>query len=123
MPVSLEILPGPGSFQVLHPRAGETAAFPLAGVRGEGEAYALITHSPGPGGKGDLLFFLSNDTFARQGAVRAFVDPEFVRTLAGKMRNGTGAIPRYFQVMLRIKLKGGVTTEINYLMHRELSRR
>ena len=123
MPVALEILPEPDAFRVLHPRAGEPATFPKAGVQGDGEAYALVTHSPGPGGKGNLVSFMSNDTFGRLGAVQAFIDPEFAHTLVRKMGNGAGVIPPFYQVMLRIKLKGGVTTDISYVLHRELVKR
>jgi hypothetical protein len=31
-----------------------------------------------------------------------------------------GRIPQYFQVLLRVKYKGGVPTETSYLLHREL---
>ena len=123
MPVALEILPEPDAFRVLHPKGGEAGTFPKAGVQGDGEAYALVTHSPGPGGKGNLVSFMSNDTFGRLGAVQAFIDPDFAHTLVEKMRNGSGAIPQFYQVMLRIKLKGGVTTDISYVLHRELVKR
>ena len=39
------------------------------------------------------------------------------------MRDASGHIPQYFQVLLKVKYKGGVPTETAYLLHRELRRR
>jgi hypothetical protein len=39
------------------------------------------------------------------------------------MRGSSARIPQYFQVLLKVKYKGGVPTETSYLLHRELRRR
>ena len=39
------------------------------------------------------------------------------------MRNSSGNIARYFQVLLEVKYKGGVPTETTFLLFRELRRR
>src|SRR5262249_32620482 len=44
----------------------------------------------------------------RVGAIDAFTDREFARTLVAKM----GRIPRYYQVLLQVKYKGGVPTRV-----------
>jgi len=47
------------------------------------------------------------------------VDAAFAKALVAHMR----PMPRYFQVLLRVKYKGGVPTETSYLLHREIRRR
>jgi hypothetical protein len=83
----------------------------------------LVTHTTGPVGNTDVVTFASNSTFGRAGAIQAFTDPGFAKTLVPKMRGVSRHIPRYFQVLLRVKYKGGVPTETAYLLHRELQRR
>jgi hypothetical protein len=68
------------------------------------------------------MTFASNSTFGRVGAIDAFTDVGFTKTLAARMRGASGHIPQYFQVLLKVKYKGGVPTETSYLLHRELHR-
>lgn len=124
LPVSLEITEGVDGFQVLHPQRGEPSLFKFRDPPGflaeDGEACVLITHAPGPVGNTDVMTFASNSTFGRVGAIDAFTDPAFARTLVARMQ---GRIPQYFQVLLKVKYKGGVPTETSYLLHREIHRR
>ena len=83
----------------------------------------LITHAAGPVGNTDVVTFASNSTFGRVGAIDAFTDAGFAKTLVARMRGISGHIPQYFQVLLKVKYKGGVPTETSYLLHRELRRR
>ncbi len=127
MPVSLEITEATDGFHVVHPRAGEQALFPYrdqaAFFSEDGRASVLVTHAPGPAGNTDVMIFASNSTFGRMGAVDAFTDPVFGKTLTAKLRDGSGKLPRYFQVLLMVSYKGGVPTETSYVLHRELRRR
>jgi hypothetical protein len=124
LPASLEITETPDGFQVVHPRPGEPALYnfrePAGFLAEDGDARVLVTHTAGPVGNTDVLTFASNSTFGRAGAVSAFTDPGFAELLTGKMRNSAGKIPHYFQVLLEVKYKGGVPTETNYLLSREL---
>ena len=126
LPVTLEITEVPEGFRNLHPLPGEPELFKYRTPEGffeeDGEACVLITRMPGPEGNSDVETFAANSTFGRLGAVKAFTDPAFVRTLTQKMRAGSGHLPRYFQVMLKVRYKGGVPTETSYLLHRELRR-
>ena len=126
MPVSLEVVETPDGFHNVHPKPGEATVFKYREPEGffaeDGEACVLITFTPGPEGNTDLATFAGNSTFGRLGAVKAFTDPAFVKTLVPKMRTPTGRIPQYFQVLLKVKYKGGVPTETTYLLHRELKR-
>jgi hypothetical protein len=127
LPASLEIIEGASGFQVVHPQPGEPSLYSFRDPPGffseDGEACVLITRAAGPGGNTDVMTFASNNTFGRMGAVSAFTEVGFTRSLANRMRGPTGQIPQYFQVLLRVKYKGGVPTETVYLLHREIYRR
>ena len=123
MPVSLEVTETADGFRVEHPRAGEQSLYkyrdPVGFLAEDGEACVLVTRTAGPEGNTSLVTFAGNSTFGRVGAVNAFTDAAFVHTLVQRM----GRIPQYFQVLLRVRYKGGVPTETTYLLHRELHRR
>jgi len=127
LPVPLEITEVADGFLVVHPRSGELSLFKFRDPPGffaeDGEACVLITHTAGPVGNTDVMTFASNSTFGRVGAIDAFTDPGFTKTLVARMRGASGHIPQYFQVLLKVKYKGGVPTETTYLLHRELRRR
>lgn len=127
LPISLEITEGPNGFQVVHPQNGERPLYEFRDPPGffneDGEARVLITRAPGPGGNTDVMTFASNSTFGRLGAVSAFTEAAFAEKLAARMRGSKGHIPKYFQVLLRVKYKGGVPTETSYVLHREIGRR
>jgi hypothetical protein len=127
LPVPLEITEVADGFLVVHPRSGEPSLFKFRDPPGffaeDGEACVLITHTAGPVGNTDVMTFASNSTFGRVGAIDAFTDIGFTKTLVARMRDASGHIPQYFQVLLKVKYKGGVPTETSYLLHRELRRR
>ncbi len=127
LPATLEITEGTDGFQVAHPQPGEPSHFKFRDPPGflseDGEACVLITHAPGPVGSTDVMTVASNSTFGRVGAVDAFTDAAFARTLVTRLRDPKGKIPQYFQVLLKVKYKGGVPTETTYLLHREIHRR
>jgi hypothetical protein len=127
LPASLEITETADGFRVVHPQPGEPSLYKFRDPPGflaeDGEACVLVTHTAGPVGNTDVVTFASNSTFGRAGAVNAFTDAGFARTLVARMRGASGRIPRYFQVLLEVKYKGGVPTETSYLLYRELQRR
>jgi hypothetical protein len=107
----------------LRPRAGEPAFIPDVTVKdGEVEAtHALISHLAGPHGVGEVLYLSSNHISGVMGAVQAFTDPGLARTLVAKMRVHNGAVPRYYQVVLKVNSMDDMPLEITYVMHRELA--
>jgi hypothetical protein len=127
LPASLEVTETPDGFLVVHPQPGESSLYKFRDPPGflseDGEACVLVTHTAGPVGNTDVVTFASNSTFGRAGAINAFTDAGFARTLVAKMRGASGHIPRYFQVLLEVKYKGGVPTETSYVLYRELRRR
>ncbi len=127
LPVPLEITEVADGFLVVHPQPGEPSLFKFRDPPGffaeDGEACVLITHTAGPVGNTDVMTFAGNSTFGRIGAIDAFTDRGFTKMLVARMRDASGHIPQYFQVLLKVKYKGGVPTETSYLLHRELRRR
>jgi hypothetical protein len=123
MPVDLPLRGGFGGVQNLKPLPGEPAFLAnhmQYGATDDGEAFALISHVPGPGGQGDIETFTSDSTPGRVAAVQWFTNPMGAKVVAGKLRKPSGQIPRYYQLALKVKFKDGVPTETSYVMHREL---
>lgn len=87
----------------------------------EGVAYALVTHVPGPLGANDVESFTSSRAAGYVAAVRSFTDPAFVRDLVRKLKAAAGGrMPRYYQVLLKVKFTAEEPTEITYVLAREL---
>ncbi len=130
--VDQEILLEPDGIRNLHPRPGEPAFVPEGpgerdgpGARRGGEdsmdTYSLISRVPGLRGKGEILSLSGNQISSVMAGAQALTDPSVAKMLVSKMRNPDGAIPRYFQVVLRVRSMDGVPTEISYMFHRELT--
>jgi hypothetical protein len=60
-------------------------------------------------------------TPSRLGAVQWFTDAAHASELVGKMKNAAGQMPRYYQVLLRVKFKDSVPTQTSYVLHHDLS--
>jgi hypothetical protein len=130
LPVELDIAIEEAGIKVLHPQSGEPtyledrypsiSALETRNVPDDGELYALITHTPGPVGSGDILSFSANHSPGTLAAVQSFTNPDLARTIAGKLRLANGDLPRFYQIVLKVKYKDAVPTEVSYLMHHEL---
>jgi hypothetical protein len=126
----LDITLDESGIHVLHPRPGESAylqdhypgpaAVQSFSEPDDGEVHALITHTPGPLGSGDIQSFSSNHGPGTLAAVQWFTNPNLAHILIDKLRKPNGEIPRYYQIVLKVKYKDSVPTEISYLLHREL---
>jgi hypothetical protein len=106
----------------LNPRPGEPALLTDRNPANSGdtaESYALISHFPGLNGNGELLYFSGNKIPAVMGAVQAFTDSAFARTLVTKMKTG-GNLPHYYQVVLKIRSMDEMPIDIAYIFHRDL---
>jgi hypothetical protein len=57
---------------------------------------------------------------ARLGAVEAFTEPQYAKSLLQKLQAASGKTPRFFQVVLKVKYKNGLPTDIQYMTHHEL---
>jgi hypothetical protein len=113
----------PPGIRNLHPRLGEPSFFadqPPGGAPDDGEVYALISDVPGPLGSTDLISFTSNRTWGRQGAVQSFTDPALARIMVNKLRKPSGELPRFYQIVVKVKFTDGLPTDIAYVLHRDL---
>jgi hypothetical protein len=112
-----------GGIKNAHPGPGEQEFYPeqLQDASESGELYAIVTHVPGPSGTGDVTSFTSMRTPSRLGAVQWFTDSAHAGELVGRMKNPSGQMPRYYQVLLHVKFKDSVPTETSYVLHHDLS--
>ncbi len=114
----------PQGIRNLHPRAGEPTLIAdqaSQNSKSTDESYALITHAPGLSGKGDVLYFSGNHVSSVTAGVEAFTDPTLAKTLVIELRKPDGSLPRFYQVVLKVKSMDEMPLEISYVMHRELS--
>jgi hypothetical protein len=118
-----QIVLEPGGVRVLNPRPGEPAFLadkPPLDPQDLGESYALISHVPGLYGTGEVLYLSGNRIASIMAGVTAFTDPVLARTLVTKMKAATGMVPRYYQIVVKVKSMDEMPVEISYVLHREL---
>jgi hypothetical protein len=123
MPVHPQLVPDLNGIQDLHPNPGDPKAFVdnyETAPSEQGEVYALATHLPGPIGTGDIESFISNRAAGYVAAVQWFTDPHFATVLVSKLRKSSGEMPRYYQVLLKVRFKDDVPTETSFVLAREL---
>jgi len=84
------------------------------------ESYALISRVPGLFGNGEVLYLSGNRISSITGEVQAFTDATFAKTLVSKMKKPDGSVPRYYQLVLKVRSMDAMPIEVNYVLHREL---
>ena len=107
----------PNGIRNLNPRQGEPAFLPDR----TDETHTLISHVPGLYGNGEILYLSGNQISSVMAAVQALTDPALAHTLVEKMKTAGGTIPRYYQVVLKVKSMDDMPVDISYMFHRELS--
>jgi hypothetical protein len=85
------------------------------------ESFALISRVPGLYGNGQVLYLSGNRVGSITGGVQAFTDPEFARTLVAKMKTASGEVPRYYQVVLKVRSMDDMPIDISYVLHRAIA--
>jgi len=104
----------------LNPRTGEPSVFTNAGSPATGVTYALVSLMPGPEGNTSVMDFFARDGAAMTGALGWFVDPATAKSLVSKLRGRTGQVPKYYQLLLKVRSQDRVPLETSYVLHREL---
>jgi len=107
----------------MNPAPGEPELFadkPSHDPQDTEESYALISRVPGLYGNGEVLYLSGNRISSITGEVQAFTDAMFAKTLVSKMKKADGSLPRYYQVVLRVKSMDSMPIEVSYVLHREL---
>jgi len=114
----------PTGIRNLSPRQGESAFIPDHPAEGgaeSGESYALISRVPAMNGPGAILMLSGNQISSVMGGVQAFTNPALAQMLVSRLKTASGSMPKYFQVVLRVKAMDDVPVKIAYLFHRELA--
>ena len=132
LPVRLDLVLSEDGVRDVNAKANEPALFadnypsidahPLS-VSDDGEVYALVSRMPGPLGSGYVMSFSSNHSPGTEGAVEFFTVPKFASELTSELRESDGHMPRFFQVVIRVRYRDAVPIEISYVTHRELQPR
>jgi hypothetical protein len=114
----------PNGIRNLNPQPGEPAFIPDHNPQAAADAdesHALISHLPGLYGKGDILYLSGNQISSTLAAVRALTDPTLAGELVATLKTHDGRLPRFYQVVLRVRSMDSMPIEISYPLHRDLS--
>ncbi|MBV9504314.1 MAG: hypothetical protein JO323_04830 [Acidobacteriia bacterium] len=109
-----------------HPRQGEPKVFAdspamlINQLAENGESYALISRIPGPAGQGEMQAFMSNYAPSRLAVVQIATSAERLGEVMERLKARSGEIPRYYQIVFRVKFRGGIPTETSFVVGREL---
>jgi hypothetical protein len=118
----LELVLEPNGVTNTKPQAGEIRIFSdrFAEDAELDEGFALITHLPGLNGDGDALYLSGNKAGSVAGAVRALTDPSWARVLVSGMEDSSGNLPRFYQVVLKVRSMDGTPVDVSHVMHRPI---
>jgi hypothetical protein len=124
MPMDARIVLEANGVRNLDPKPGEPAFVPDVPSR-DGEegslTHAVITRIPAMNGPGAILMLSGNSIASVMGSVQAFTNPALAKRLVGRLRNASGKVPPYFQVVLNVKSLDDVPVDVSYAFHRELN--
>jgi hypothetical protein len=111
----------------IHPLAGEPEFFEDGphkrggqSENGVEESYGLVTHAPSVHRKGDVLYLSGNHVASVTAGVESFTDPMLAGAIVGHLRKPDGTLPRYYQIVLKIKSMDDTPVEVSYVLHKEL---
>src|SRR5215472_4315148 len=88
------------------------------------EDYALISLLKGLETNHRLLILAGITTFGTQAATEYATNPENMKELVTHLKagpGGSGSIPPYFQVLIRVKINGGVPVHTDYVTYHPLN--
>ena len=123
MPLDLQLVPFEEGIRNTHPQAGEANLYKddySTAPSEEGVAYALVTHLPGPLRSHDIESFTSSRSAGYLGAIRWFTDPTLAHELVAKLKGSNGEMPRYYQVLFKVRFRDDVPLETTYILSRKL---
>jgi hypothetical protein len=123
LPVRPALIVDKTGIRNLQPRQGEPPVYVDSPDHepSDGEGLELVSMLPGPSGRTTVVTFASNRKWGVVGGVEALVDPSFTRVLVQKLREPSGRLPPYYQVVFRIKYRDGKLTSASYVTHRVLT--
>jgi hypothetical protein len=124
LPLQEQIVLESGGIRNLNPRSGEPAFLAdrvADDPQGSAETYALISRVASLGSNGEVLYFSGNETPSITGAVQALTDAKFAHTLVSRLKSSAGSLPRYYQVVVKVRSMDDMPIDYTYMFHRELS--
>jgi hypothetical protein len=109
------------------PKEGEQSVY-LATQEGPSrsqisEDYAIVSLLRGLDAEHRLMILAGITTFGTQAAAEYVTRPEYVKELINRLNEGSADTPRlpsYYQVLIKIKVNGGVPVQISYVTHHAL---
>ena len=106
------------------PKEGEQALY-LARQEGPSrsqisEDYALITMLRGLEENRRLFILAGVTTFGTQAAAEYVTKPEYIRDLIAHLDTSSTNLPAFYQIVIRVKVNGGVPVQISYVTHHVL---
>ena len=124
LPLKEELVIEAGGIRNLHPLGGEPEFFPAPRPRPADskldDGYALITNTPGLNGKGDVLYLSGTHASGTTAGVEVFTDPPLARSIVERIRKPDGTLPRYYQILLKVRSMDEMPIDITYAFHKEL---
>lgn len=88
------------------------------------EDYAVISVLKGLSERNRLMILAGINTFGTQAAVEYVTKPEYIRDLIARLNVAPAGdapqLPDYYQLLLRVKVNGGVPIQISYVTHHVL---
>jgi hypothetical protein len=125
-PVDVAFVLTPEGVRNVRPEAGEPSFLADAPAKASAsqdsdESHALISSLPGLYGNGSILYFEGNQIASVMGAVQAMTDPDLASQLVARLKRKDGTLPRYYQVVLKVKAMDETPVDISYVAHRELT--
>jgi hypothetical protein len=130
-PIDPAFILTPEGVKIVKPAPGEQAFLKdemqkgAQGGQDVEESHALISNLPGLYGNGSILYLEGNQVASVMGAVQALTDPDLARQLVARLKSAdgklSGKLPRYYQVVLRVRAMDETPVDISYISHRELT--
>lgn len=125
-PVDVAYLLTPEGVKNVKPDPGQAAFMAdspkiTAGGQDTEESHALISSLPGLYGNGSILYFEGNQIASVMGAVQAMTDPDLAAQIVARLKRNGGVLPRYYQVVLKVKAMDETPVDIIYVAHRALT--
>jgi hypothetical protein len=91
------------------------------------EDYAVVSLLQGLDGKKRMLILAGITTHGTQAAVEYVTKPDYIRDLVRNLNTapagGPPKLPINFQVLVRVKVNGGVPVQVSYVTHHRLDQR
>jgi hypothetical protein len=123
LPVSPAFLAGDAGINNLKPLPGEPPIFGDGGRHPDsnGESFELVSVLPGPLGRTTVASFTGGFGWGVIGAIQSLTDAGFARDAVQRLKTASGVMPRYYQIVMKIKYREGTPTEAYCVAQRALT--